>query len=68
MLMGVHPLRAAHAERAVLGLGVAGYGIGTLTLTAEGGAPVETELRMLMGAAGARGTLVAAAQSASRWR
>ena len=43
--------------------GLAGYGTGELTLTEEGGAPIETDIRMTMGAVGGRGTLVAAPAS-----
>ncbi|MDE0202490.1 MAG: autotransporter domain-containing protein, partial [Rhodospirillaceae bacterium] len=40
--------------------GLVGHGTGELTLTEDGGAPVETDIRMTMGAVGGRGTLVAA--------
>lgn len=68
MLICAHPYARLTLSERFSAWGGWPYGIGTLTLTAEGGEPVKTELRMLMSAAGARGTLVAAAQSASRWR
>ena len=39
--------------------GAAGYGQGKLTLTATGGAPLETGIGLLLGAGGARGELLA---------
>ena len=39
--------------------GAAGYGQGKLTLTASGDAPLETGIRLLLGAGGARGELLA---------
>ena len=39
--------------------GAAGYGQGKLTLTATGDAPLETGIRLLLGAGGARGELLA---------
>ena len=40
--------------------GAAGYGAGTLTLTPEEGEPLETDMDLMMAAAGLRGTVVEA--------
>ena len=39
---------------------VAGYGQGTMTITEDGGTPLETDITMLMGAAGVKGVVLAA--------
>ena len=58
-LTGVYPYaRFALSERVSL-WGLAGVGQGTLTLTEDGRAPVETDIDMSMGAVGARGTVLA---------
>ena len=44
--------------------GVAGYGEGRLTLTPAGQAPIGTDLDLMMAAAGLRGVLVHAPQTA----
>ena len=57
-LTGVFPYgRYSVNERLTL-WGVTGYGVGTQTFTAEGQAPVETDLRLVMAAAGLRGELL----------
>ena len=62
-LTGIFPYgRYAVNERLSL-WGVAGYGAGTQTLTPEGVAPIEADLNLGMVAAGARGELLAAAES-----
>ena len=64
-LTGVYPWgRYAASERLSL-WGVAGYGSGTLTLTPEGQAPVETDMDLMMAALGGRG-VVAEAPAAGR--
>ena len=63
MLTGIFPYgRYAVSERLSL-WGVAGYGTGTQTLAPEGEAPIEADLNLGMVAAGARGELLAAAES-----
>ncbi|MDE0389998.1 MAG: SwmB domain-containing protein [Rhodospirillales bacterium] len=58
-LAGAYPyLRYAVSERLTV-WGVAGFGEGDLTLTPEGAASLETDLSMVMAAAGARGALLA---------
>ena len=53
---GPAPLRAGAPRGADVGVGsLAGYGKGELTVTAAGGERVATDLRMRMGAVGARG-------------
>ena len=62
-LTGFYPWgRHALSERFSV-WGVAGYGEGTLTLTPEGGAPIRTDLDLLMAAAGLRGVLVEAPEA-----
>ena len=62
-LTGIFPYgRYAVNERLSL-WGVAGYGAGTQTLAPEGVAPIEADLNLGMVAAGARGELLAAAES-----
>ena len=62
-LTGIFPYgRYAVNERLSL-WGVAGYGVGTQTLAPEGVAPIEADLNLGMVAAGARGELLAAAES-----
>ena len=59
-LTGLYPYgRYAVSERVTL-WGVAGYGAGSLTLTPEGQDGIETDIDLLMGAAGLRGVLVPA--------
>ena len=59
-LTGLYPWgRYAVSERLAL-WGVAGYGAGTLTLTPDGMEPIEADMDLAMGAAGARGLLVEA--------
>ena len=57
-LTGIYPWgRHAVSERLSL-WGVAGYGAGTLTLTPEGVAPIETDMDLAMAAIGGRSVLV----------
>ena len=57
-LTGLYPYgRHALSERLSV-WGVAGYGAGTLTLTPEGVAPIETDLGLAMAALGGRGVVV----------
>ena len=59
-LTGLYPWgRYAASERLSL-WGVAGYGAGTLTLTPEGQAPIETDMDLMMAALGGRGVLAEA--------
>ena len=59
-LTGLYPWgRYAASERLSL-WGVAGYGSGTLTLTPEGQAPVETDMDLVMAALGGRGVVAEA--------
>ena len=59
-LTGVYPWgRYAASERLSL-WGIAGYGSGTLTLTPEGQAPVETDMDLMMAALGGRGVVAEA--------
>ena len=59
-LTGLYPWgRYAASERLSL-WGVAGYGAGTLTLTPEGQAPIETDLDLTMAALGGRSILAEA--------
>ena len=56
-MTGLYPWgRYAVSERVAV-WGVAGYGGGTLTLTPRGEAPLETDMDLVMAAAGARGTI-----------
>ena len=59
-LTAVHPYARVRLGERLSAWGLAGYGKGELTLSAAGGERVETDLRMRMGAVGARGTVVAA--------
>ena len=62
-LTGLYPWgRYALNERLSV-WGVAGYGEGTLGLTPEGHAPVDTDLDLMMAAAGLRGVLVQAPET-----
>ena len=62
-LTSVHPyLRARLSERTAV-WAMAGVGAGKLTLTEKGGTPIRTDIRMRMGAVGAKGTLVPAPES-----
>ena len=62
-LASIHPyVRVQLGERASA-WGVAGYGGGELTVAAADETPVETGLRMRMGAVGARGTLASAPET-----
>ncbi len=59
-LTGLYPWgRYAMTDRVTL-WGAAGYGSGTLTLTPEGQAPLETDMDLALAAAGVRGVVVAA--------
>ena len=59
-LTGLYPWgRYAASERLSL-WGVAGYGSGTLTLTPEGQAPIETDMDLTMAALGGRGVVAEA--------
>ena len=59
-LTGLYPWgRYAASERLWL-WGVAGYGAGTLTLTPEGQAPIETDMALTMAALGGRGVVAEA--------
>ena len=59
-LTGLYPWgRYAASERLSL-WGVAGYGAGTLTLTPEGQAPIETDMALTMAALGGRGVVAEA--------
>ena len=59
-LTGLYPWgRYAASERLSL-WGVAGYGAGTLTLTPEGQAPIETGMELTMAALGGRGVVAEA--------
>ena len=62
-LTSIHPyLRARLSERtSVWAMG--GVGAGKLTLAEKGGTPVRTDIRMRMGAGGAKGTLVPAPET-----
>ena len=57
-LTGVFPYGSYSVNERLTLWGVAGYGAGTQTLAAEGEAPVETDLRLEMAAAGLRGELL----------
>ena len=59
-LTGVYPYGRYALNRTVSLWGVAGLGRGTLTLEPEGGARIETDLELAMGAVGLRGVLVEA--------
>ena len=59
-LTGLYPWgRYAASERLSL-WGIAGYGAGTLTLTPEGQAPIETDMDLTMAALGGRGVVAEA--------
>ena len=59
-LTSLYPYARVRLSERVTAWGLAGWGTGELTLTEEGGAPLETDLSMTMGALGAHGTLVPA--------
>ena len=59
-LTGVYPYGRYALNRTLSVWGVAGLGRGTLTLEPEGGARIETDLELAMGAVGLRGVLVEA--------
>ena len=59
-LTAVHPYARVRLGKRLSAWGLAGYGKGELTVTAAGGERVATDLRMRIGAVGARGTVVAA--------
>ena len=62
-LTSVHPyLRARLSERTSV-WAMAGVGAGKLTLAEKGGTPIRTDIRMRMGAVGAKGTLVPAPET-----
>ena len=62
-LTGVYPYARLDLSDRVSAWGLAAYGTGTLTLTEAGGTPIETDIRMTMGAVGGRGTLVQAPET-----
>ena len=62
-LTGVYPYGRLSLSDRVTAWGLAGYGTGTLTLTNEGDAAIETDLSMTMGAVGGRGTLLSAPET-----
>ena len=57
---GLYPYGRYAATDRVTVWGAAGYGAGTLVLTPENGAPLETDMYLMMAAAGLRGTMVEA--------
>ena len=57
-LTGLYPWGRYRVNERLTVWGVAGYGSGTLTLTPEGMAPIETDMALTMGAVGGRGVLV----------
>ena len=59
-LTSVHPYARVKLGKRMSVWGLAGYGTGQLALSTVEGTPVETNLRMRMGAVGARGILVPA--------
>ena len=59
-LTGVYPYGRYEVSKRLSLWGIAGYGAGSLTLKPEGGASVETDTDMRMGAVGARGVLAEA--------
>ena len=59
-LTGVYPWGRYAASEHLSLWGVAGYGAGTLTLTPEGQAPVETDMDLMMAALGGRGVFAEA--------
>ena len=59
-LTALHPYARVRLGERLSAWGLAGYGKGELTVSAAGGERVETDLRMRMGAVGARGTVVPA--------
>ena len=56
-LIGIYPYGRYELNDRLSLWGVAGYGTGTLTLTPEGLAPMETEMDLVMAAIGGRGAL-----------
>ena len=59
-LTGLYPWGRYEASERLSLWGVAGYGAGTLTLTLEGQAPIETDMALTMGALGGRGVVAGA--------
>ena len=59
-LTGLYPWGRYSASERLSLWGVAGYGSGTLTLTPEGQAPIETDLDLTMAALGGRGVVAEA--------
>ncbi len=59
-LTGLYPWGRHELNERVTVWGVAGYGVGTLTLEPEGGARIETDMDLAMAAAGLRGVLMEA--------
>ncbi len=59
-MTGLYPWGRYVASERVTLWGVAGYGTGTLTLTPEGQAPIETDMDLAMAALGGRGVLAEA--------
>ena len=57
-LTGVYPYGRYDVDARVTVWGVAGYGAGTLTLRPDGGGGIETDMGLMLGAAGLRGVLV----------
>ena len=57
-LTGLYPWGRYRVNERLTVWGVAGYGSGTLTLTPEGMAAIETDMALSMGAVGGRGVLV----------
>ena len=57
---GLYPYGRYEVTDRVTAWGTAGYGAGTLTLTPEGQAPIETDMDLTMAAAGLRGVLAEA--------
>ena len=58
-MTGLHPWLGYKATDRVTVWGVAGYGVGGMLLTPDGGPALESGLSMAMAAAGTRGELVA---------
>ena len=57
-LTAIYPYGRYDVDARVTVWGVAGYGAGTLTLTPDGAAGIETDMGLVLGAAGLRGVLV----------
>ena len=62
-LSGVYPYARLTLSEQVSLWGIAGVGQGTLTVSEDGRAPVETDIGMNMGALGARGTMLSPSQA-----